>query len=161
MERTIDAGASKASFGLQHIFVERVTGTLPIIGGTLTLASGSAVPTSITALLDASKIETPEHDQTACIRSADYFDVKRFPDVKFSSTKIVLSGPDRFEVDGMLTMHGVAQPEHLDVTVEGEEVHPRYHAVGRIDRHAFGMKGMRLDPVIGSMVDVTLDIALK
>ena len=36
-----------------------------------------------------------------------------------------------------------------------------YHAVGHIDRHAFGMKGMRLDPVIGEIVDVTLDVALK
>lgn len=112
-------------------------------------------------MLDASKIDTGVRDQSACIQSSDYFDVNKFPDVTFTSTKIVPSGPAAFEMDGMLTMHGVTQSEHLDVTIGGDASHPVYHAVGHIDRHAFGMKGSRLDPVIGGIVDVTLDIVVK
>jgi hypothetical protein len=47
------------------------------------------------------------------------------------------------------------------VAVGGDASHPIYHAVGHIDRRAFGMKGTRLDPVIGNVADVTLDIILK
>ena len=48
-----------------------------------------------------------------------------------------------------------------DVTIKGDATHPVYHAVGHIDRQAFHMSVTRLDPVIGKIVDVTLDIVLK
>ena len=161
VQHAIDASASKAQFGLQHVFVNRVTGGLPISSGAVTLEPGSAVPVAVQAVLDATKISTPERDQSACIRSPDYFDVNKYPEVTFTSTKIVPNGPAGFGMDGQLTIHGVTQPEHLDVEIRGDASHPVYHAVGHIDRHAFGMKGMRLDPVIGGMVDVTLDIVVR
>lgn len=40
IQRTIDPTASKAQFGLEHIFVSRVTGRLPIVNGSVTLAAG-------------------------------------------------------------------------------------------------------------------------
>jgi polyisoprenoid-binding protein YceI len=59
-------------------------------------------------------------------------------------------------------IHSVTQPEHVDVTLRGDAAHPVYHAVGRIDRHAFGMKGARLDhPVVGNEADTTLDVSPK
>jgi len=64
-------------------------------------------------------------------------------------------------MDGNLTIHGVTQPEHLSVTIKGDTSHPIYHAVGQIDRHAFGMSVTRLDPTIGNNADITLDITLK
>jgi polyisoprenoid-binding protein YceI len=60
-----------------------------------------------------------------------------------------------------LTIHGVTQPERLNVTASGSPAHPVYHATAQIDRHAFGMAVTRLDPTIGSNVDVTLDIVLQ
>jgi polyisoprenoid-binding protein YceI len=93
--------------------------------------------------------------------TATYFDTKTFPMWTFMSTTIVPSGNSAYAMDGMLTMHGVTRPEHFDVTVRGNSVHPVYHAVGHIDRHVFGMKGARLDPVIGNAAGVTLDVALK
>ena len=64
-------------------------------------------------------------------------------------------------MDGLLTMHGVTQPEHLTVVASGSPAHPVYHATAQIDRKAFGMATTRLDPVIGNIVDVTLDIRVK
>ncbi len=161
VQRAIDPAHSTAQFGVQHIFVERVTGTVPIVSGTVTLPEGSAIPLSVVAVLDPARIDSGDRDRDTSLDSADYFDVKVFPTWTFSSTKIVPSGPAAFEMDGMLTIHGVARPEHLDVTVHGDAAHPSYHATGHIDRRAFGMKGARLDPVIGDIVDITLDVALK
>ncbi|MGH7659381.1 MAG: YceI family protein [Vulcanimicrobiaceae bacterium] len=160
-ERAIDPRASKATFSVTHIFVARVDGTVPLSGGTVTLAAGSAIPLSATAVLDPGNVNTGDADQSACIRSPDYFDVAKFPEMTFRSTKIESDGPASFGMDGLMTIHGVSRPEHLEVTVAGDPLHPTYHAVGRIDRHAFGMRGARLDPTIGGIVDVTLDIVVQ
>jgi polyisoprenoid-binding protein YceI len=159
--RPIDPARSKAQFSIQHIFVDRVTGTVSVRGGTVELPAGSDVPTSVTAELDPSRIHTDEPDRDASLEGPDYFDVKAFPTWSFASTRIVKTGPQTFEMDGTLTMHGVGNPEQFAVTIAGTPADPVYHATATIDRHAFGMKGTRLDPVIGNTADVTLDVALK
>jgi polyisoprenoid-binding protein YceI len=160
-ERAIDTAASKATFSVQHVFVERVTGTVPITSGSVILAAGAMIPTSATAVLDATKVSTGDDDRDGSLESPDFFEAKKFPRWTFVSTKIVPHANGSFEMDGTLEVHGVTQPEQLDVTVTGDAAHPRYHAVGHIDRKAFGMSVSRLDPVIGNPVDITLDIVLR
>jgi polyisoprenoid-binding protein YceI len=160
-QRAIDPAKSQAVFSIEHIFVTRVAGRVPIVSGTVTLPPGGSLPTAIDAVLDATKIQTDEPDRDASLESPDYFDSKQFPTWTFASTKITPEGAQTFALDGELTMHGVTQPEHLEVTVRGDAAHPAYHAVGHVDRRAFGMKGTRLDPVIGTVADVTLDIVLR
>jgi polyisoprenoid-binding protein YceI len=157
----IDAAKSKAAFSVQHIWVERVTGTVPIASGTVVLPADSVIPESLTAQLDPSKVSSGDHDRDESLVSADFFDVKNFPAWTFVSTKITPLSATAFGIDGTLTLHGVSVPEHLDVTVRGDAAHRVYHAVGHIDRKAFHMAVSRLDPVIGTSVDVTLDVVLK
>jgi len=157
----VDAAKSKVQFVVQHVFVERVVGTVPIRSATVTFGTGAPIPTAVTAELDAGKIATGEPDRDASLESADFFDVRKFPTWTFTSTKIQTRGPAAFGVDGTLTVHGVSVPAHLDVTVRGDAAHPVYHAVGRLDRRDFKMAVTRLDPVIGTSVDLTLDIVLK
>jgi polyisoprenoid-binding protein YceI len=159
--RSIDADKSRAQFTITHIFVDHVSGTVPILKGVINLPEGSSIPVSASAVLDITKLETGERDRDASLQSPDYFDTQKFPTWTFASTKIVPSGPSAFGMDGTLTIHGVTQVEHLDVMILGDASHPLYHAIGHIDRRAFGMKGTRLDPVIGTSADVTLDIVLK
>lgn len=160
-ERAVDPAASKVGFSIAHVFVEHVLGTVPIESGSATFSGDSPIPASVNVILDATRVSTGDRDQTACIQSSDYFDVKQFPTWTFASTKITPRGPASFGIDGTLTMHGVAQPEHFDVTIEGAGGRQVYHAVAQIDRHAFGMKGSRLDPAIGGVADVMLDVTLK
>jgi polyisoprenoid-binding protein YceI len=156
----IDPAKSNVTFSVQHIFVERVNGSLPVLSGTIDLAEDSLVPSSVTAVLDATKLKTGDPDRDGVMQTPDWFDTKKFPTWTFTSTKIA-PAPGGFTMDGVLTMHGVAQPEHLVVVASGDPAHPVYHATGHIDRHAFGMTTTRLDPVIGGTVDVTLDIRVR
>lgn len=158
--RAIDLSRSKATFDVTHVFVEHVSGTVPIQSGTIVLKPGSAIPVSVAAVLDATRISTGDSDRDASLRSPDFFDTKHFPTWAFSSTAIVPNGAS-FEMHGNLTIHGVTQLEKLDVTVAGDAANPSYHATTRIDRHAFGMSTTRLDPAIGATADVTLDVTLK
>jgi polyisoprenoid-binding protein YceI len=159
--RSIDVAKSTARFSISHIWVESVAGTVPILEGAVVLQPGSSIPTSVTATLDATRIDTGEPDRDHSLESPDFFDVKEFPHWTFSSTKIVPTGSGALAMDGNLTIHGVTRPEHLQVTVSGTAARPEYHASGRIDRHAFGMPRTRLDPVIGDDADVTLDVILQ
>lgn len=159
--RVIDPARSHARFGVQHIWVERVTGSVPIVSGTVMLAAGSRIPTAVHAILDAARIETGEPDRDRSLESADFFDVQRYPRWSFTSTRIVPHGDDAFLMDGDLAIHGVTQPERVNVTIGGGAGDPLYHATAQIDRHAFGMTTTRLDPTIGTSVDVTLDIMLR
>ncbi|MFY9780028.1 MAG: YceI family protein [Candidatus Baltobacteraceae bacterium] len=160
-QRAIDPAKSTVGFSISLLFVQHVTGTVPILSGKLTLDEDSPIPLSASAVLDATKLTTGDRDQTNALHSGDFFDVARFPTWTFRSTQVTPHGPAAFGMDGVLTIHGVSQPEHLDVTVGGDAAHPSYHAVGRVDRHAFGMSVTRIDPAIGGTADVILDIALK
>lgn len=159
--RTIDTAASKATFSVSHIWVGRVTGSVPIAGGSIALAPGSLVPAAATAQLDATRIATGEPDRDESLKSADFFDVARFPAWTFVSTDVTRTGPASFAMEGKLTIHGVTQPVRLDGTIEGGEARPVYRARATIDRRAFGMAVTRLDPAIGGTVDVTLEISLR
>jgi polyisoprenoid-binding protein YceI len=159
--RAIDVGKSSAQFSVAHIWVERVTGTVPILSGGVSLDPGTVIPENVTAVLDATHITTGEPDRDRSLESPDFFDAAKFPRWTFTSTRIAATGPVSFEMDGDLTIHGVTQPERLDVTVIGDPAHPEYRAKAKIDRHAFGMIRTRLDPTIGNTVDVTLDIVLQ
>jgi polyisoprenoid-binding protein YceI len=160
-QRSIDPARSRALFSVSHLWVERVIGTVPILSGSVTLAPGSIIPTSVTAALDATRIETDEPDRDKSLRSPDFFDTQKFPTWTFASTKIAPNGSNAFEMDGNLTIHGVAQLERLHVRVLGDVAHPVYDATAEVNRHAFGMTVTRLDPTIGATAAVTLDITLK
>jgi polyisoprenoid-binding protein YceI len=153
----IDPAHSTATFSVEHIFVEHVTGTVPIVSGTIDVPARSMVPASVSAVLDPKKFHTDEPDRDAALQAPDWFDTPVYPTWTFKSTNIVPAAKG-FTMDGMLTIRGVSQPETLDVIATGDPTHPHYHATGKVDRHAFGMIPTRLDPVIGGDVDVTLDI---
>ncbi|MHB8148492.1 MAG: YceI family protein, partial [Vulcanimicrobiaceae bacterium] len=101
-----------------------------------------------------------DRDRDTALRGPDWFDSEHFPLWTFASTSIAPT-PTGFTMNGTLTIHGVARPEHLDVTIEGPADRPINHATGRVDRHSFGMRLVRLDPVIGNPVDIQLYVTLK
>ncbi len=153
----IDPVHSRAQFSVQHVFVERVTGTVPIVRGTIDLPPGSFVPSHVSAQLDATHLHTDDPDRDASLSGSEWFDTKTYPTWTFESTKIV-PATGGFTMTGTLTIHGVAQNETLAVTSLGTADHPHYRATCEIDRHAFGMETTHLDPVIGNSVDVILNI---
>ncbi len=73
---------------MQHIYVTRVNGTLPIVGGTVTLPPNGMLPVAITADLDPSKVSSGDPDRDGALVSPDFFNVKAFPTWTFTSTKI-------------------------------------------------------------------------
>src|SRR5690625_7139509 len=104
--------------------VSRVRGTFNEVAGTITIGE-TIEESSVEAEVQAASVHTRNEGRDEHLRSADFFDVEKFPVWTFKSTALRPDG-DEFEMDGDLTIHGVTQPatlsgEFFGVTVNRSE----------------------------------------
>ncbi len=95
------------------------------------------------------------------LKSADYFDVAKFPVATFKSTKIDVTGAAKGKITGDLTLHGVTKPVVLDVTLNRGGFNPvtqdyilGFDATGSLSRSEFGIK--TLVPFVGDQVKLMI-----
>jgi polyisoprenoid-binding protein YceI len=162
---TPDLVHSRAEFTVSHMVVSKVWGHIPIRSITLVTPKGSVVPTQIDAVLNVAHEDTDNHDRDADLRSATYFDVAKYPDMTFKSTKIVATGKDDFTVTGDLTIKNVTKSETFPAHVEGiipdkAGVRIGYSGKLQIDRRDFGIVDARLTEAGVLLVGYTVDIGL-
>ena len=123
-------------------------------------ASGKVMVASIT---------TNEPDRDAHLRSPDFFDVERYPEIGFESTRIEAIDGTSSQVFGNLTMHGVTREVKLEVVISGTDEDPwgntrvGLEAVGAIKRSEFDMKFNQAlgsgNMLVGDKVTISLDIS--
>ena len=141
---TLDRAHTTVEFVVRHLMITKVRGRFTGLGGQIELAPGSDLPTTITATIDAGSIDTREEQRDAHLRSADFFEVEKYPHLMFQSERIE-GTPDQFTVDGKLTIHGVTRDVSLSGSFEGRATDPwggvrvGYAAHGTINRRDFGL----------------------
>lgn len=119
---TIDKSHSEALFQVRHL-VTRVRGRFDDFEGTLNFDAGNPGASSVSVTIQATSIDTNEKDRDTHLRSADFFDVEKFPQVTFKSTSITGSG-ENYRVVGDLTIHGVTKEVTLPATFLGTAKDP-------------------------------------
>ena len=140
----LDRAHTTVEFVVRHLMITKVRGRFTAFDGQVELAPGSDLPKSITATIDASSIDTREEQRDAHLRSGDFFDVEKFPQLTFESTRIH-GTPDDFTIDGRLTIRGITRDLKLSGTFEGRAADPwgglrvGYAAHGTINRKDFGL----------------------
>src|SRR5690606_25751865 len=77
---------------------------------------------TIEAIIQTNSINTGVVDRDNHLKSADFFDIEKFPTILFKSTKVVKSSSDELKVTGDLTIHGVTKEVVLDVEGPSQEV---------------------------------------
>lgn len=157
---TLDVARSHARFSIAHVYVQHVTGTAPIAAGSIVFAPGSPLPAKIAATLDARRVDTGNADRDEDLQGPDWFETRKFPMWTFASTAVRAGANGTFAVDGVLTIHGVGQPVVLAVTPASANGRPAYHAVTTVNRRPFGMKVTPIDGLLGTDVEITLDVVL-
>ncbi|HEY9084932.1 MAG TPA: YceI family protein [Candidatus Tyrphobacter sp.] len=158
---SVDTAASTATFSTMHFLVSRVTGTLPIKSASLTIPSGSAIPTSVTATLEPAGLDTHDTGRDASLRSATFLNVATYPQITFESTSVTHVDASRFTIAGNLTIHGVTRPVSLAASYVGEQgagpaLRLVYEAHTTIDRTQFGMTYG--ESVVGTSIEIDLRI---
>src|SRR5580698_10574941 len=111
----IDTAHTHAQFKVRHLMISNVKGDFDKVSGTVTIDDANPSASSINITVEVNSISTREPQRDAHLKSADFFDVEKFPTMTFVSKEVVKSGDDSYEVVGDLTIHGVTQTVDLDV----------------------------------------------
>jgi polyisoprenoid-binding protein YceI len=143
----IDTAHTHAQFKVRHLMVSNVKGDFDKVTGTIELDDANPAASKIDITVDVASISTREPQRDAHLKSADFFDVEKFPTITFVTTGVVKSGEDSFEVVGDLTIHGVTKTIDLDVEDVTPEVKDPFGLLRRgatakatILRSDFGLK---------------------
>ena len=165
----IDLVHSSISFSVRHLMVSKVRGTFENFSGAIIVAEDGAP--AVTAEIAVDSITTNNEQRDAHIKSADFFDVDKYPTATFSSTGVRPNG-DGYVLDGDFTLKGITKPVSLELEFNG--VNPGmghgevagFEASVVLNRKDFGIDiDMPLETggaVVGDKVTITLEIeALK
>src|SRR5260370_27159797 len=113
----IDPVHSTAEFKVKHMMISNVKGQFTGVKGALSLDESNVINSRIEASIDAASISTHEAQRDAHLKSADFFDVEKFPTLSFHSTRITRSREGELAVAGDLTIHGITR--NAVFTVDG------------------------------------------
>jgi polyisoprenoid-binding protein YceI len=114
----VDPVHSSVEFQVKHLGIATVKGQFQEFEGTLTSGPDGA---RAYGTVNVASVDTREPQRDEHLRSADFFEVERFPQISFESTAVRGLEDDEFEIDGQLTIHGVTRPVTLKATLEGSE----------------------------------------
>jgi polyisoprenoid-binding protein YceI len=165
----IDPAHSVAEFKVKHMMISNVKGQFTRLKGVLTLNETDPAKSTIEATVEAASIHTRDEQRDAHLKSADFFDVEKFPTLTFKSTKVTPAGDGEFKVAGDLTIHGVTRNAVFNVegpTAAGKDpwgnIRRGLSATTRISRKDFGLTwNASLETggiLVGDEVTITLDI---
>jgi polyisoprenoid-binding protein YceI len=162
----IDPAHSSVAFIARHMMIAKVRGHFNAVTGTIELASSGNVPTRIEAAVEAASIDTREPKRDGHLKSADFFDVEKFPQLTFRSTRIEGREPS-FRVYGDLTIHGTTREVTFETTFEGAGPDPwgkqrvGYEARAKISRADFGLNWNQALETGGVLVGDEIQIELS
>ena len=113
----IDVGHSTLAFAVRHMVIAKTRGRFTRWNGTIAWDAEHPERSSAVAKIEAASLETHDAQRDGHLRSPDFLDVERFPEIVFKSKKVERKGGG-FHVSGDLTIHGVTQS--VTLTVEAE-----------------------------------------
>ncbi len=162
----IDPSHTQSMFTVRHMVITNVQGQFEKTTGTVKLDGQDVTRSSVEATIDAGSVNTRVANRDADLRSANFFDVAKYPTITFRSTKVEKAGEGKLKVTGDLTMHGVTRPVVLDVEgptppIKDPQGKQRagLSASTSINRKDFGLnwnKMVEAGPVVGDQVKIEI-----
>lgn len=165
----IDPAHSAAEFKVKHMMISNVKGHFARVTGTLTLDEYDLGRSQVNATIEAASLETRDAQRDAHLKSADFFDVEKFPALTFQSAKISLVKDGELAIEGNLTIRDVTRK--VVFSAEGPtppakdpwgNMRVGVSATTRISRKDFGLNwNAALESggfLVGDEVTITLDV---
>ncbi|HVC40155.1 MAG TPA: YceI family protein [Candidatus Dormibacteraeota bacterium] len=145
MSWKVDNAHTSLEFSARHMMVSTVKGHFNEFVGEVDIDPEDLTRSWATAVIQAKSLDTREERRDTHLRSADFFDVEKFPEITYRSGKIERRGENRFRVAGELTIKGVTRPIELDVEFLGMGTSPYgvkvagFEASGTLSRKDFDL----------------------
>src|SRR5207237_4873586 len=111
----VDPAHSTIEFRVKHLMIESVTGRFLDFDGAI---EAGAAP-SIVGSIRAASLDTHHDERDSHLRSADFFDVERHPEIVFGSTAVELADDGSLDIAGRLTIKEITRPIRLAGTYRG------------------------------------------
>ena len=164
----IDPVHSNLDFSVRHLVISKVHGRFARWTGSLTLDEARPEDSRAEVLIEAASLDTHEPQRDAHLRSADFFDTDKHPEIRFLSTRVEKSDEGHFVMTGDLTMAGVKRPVRIEIEVLGRTKDPwggeRIGFSGKtaVDRRDFGLLwNQALEAggvVVGEKVEIEIEV---
>jgi polyisoprenoid-binding protein YceI len=168
-EWTLDSSHSRVGFTVSHLVVSSVSGRFKQVTGKVAVDEADLTRSRVEVTIKSDSIDTDEPKRDEHLRSADFFDTKKFPTLTFISTNITKAGGKKYKLKGDLALHGVTRETTLDAVVSDPIKNPWGKLVravklsGKIKRSDFGLTWNKALETGGVVVgdEVTLDIQVE
>jgi polyisoprenoid-binding protein YceI len=163
----IDLAHSGINFSIRHMVVSKVRGRFAKFTGSVEIDDADLTRSTVEATIDVSSIDTGVAQRDEHLRSPDFFDVGKYPELRFKSTRIEKTGDDRYRVTGELTIRDVTREVALEVEYGGRAKDPwgneraGFTAKTTIDRKDFGLQWNQVLEAGGVLVGERVDIELE
>lgn len=165
---TVDPAHSSVGAVAQHLGISSVRGRFTEFAATVEIAPDDLTKSRVQAVVRAASIDTGNDMRDTHLRSADFLDAERHPEITYRSTGLAAAGADRWTVHGELAMHGVVRPVDLDLAYLGTGSDPwggtraAFRATAELHREDFAMNYNQVVQAgiaaIGTTLKVELDI---
>lgn len=165
----VDPVHSVAEFRVRHMMISNVRGQFTGVTGSLTYDPSQLDKSRVEASIDVSTINTHDAQRDTHLKSADFFDVEKFPALTFQSSRVTRRADGAVVVSGPLSIHGVSR--EVEFVVEGPTPPTKdpwgntrigVSASTKIDRRDFGLNfHAALETggvVVGDEVSITLEL---
>jgi len=170
MEWNVDRSHSAAHFSVKHMMVSTVRGSFDDVSGTLNFDPAAPENASMRIEIQAASIDTGVAGRDDHLKGADFFEVERFPTLRFESTKVEKVADGEFRLTGNLTIRDVTREVTFDVegpaaplTTE-RGMRTGASATTTIDRTDFGLTWNRMieagGVTVSNEVRITIDLEL-
>jgi polyisoprenoid-binding protein YceI len=162
----IDVGHSAIHFWVRHLVISKVHGRFARWTGTIDLDQGDLTRSSVDVKIDAASIDTQVADRDAHLRSPDFLDVAKYPELSFRSRRIEKAG-DGYRVTGDLTLHGVTREVTLEAEFAGTAKDPwgnertAFAAKTSLDRRDYGLTWNAALEAGGVLVGEKVEISIE
>jgi polyisoprenoid-binding protein YceI len=165
-----DLAHSSIGFTIAHLTVSDVPGKFNDFTVTIKSKGDNFTDAQVEVIIKTTSIFTNNERRDAHLRSADFFEVDKYPTLTFTSTAFEKTGENTYKITGNLTMHGVTKQVVLDAKFKGEIKDPwgntraGFNATTSLDRYDYDLKfNTALEGgglLIGKIVDIGINLEL-
>ena len=140
----IDGAHTSVEFVGRHLMITKVRGRFTDVSGRITIAEEPEA-SHVEVEIGAASLTSGNADRDTHLKSADFFDVERFPTITFRSTSVTALADNTWEVVGDLTVRDTTRPVTLQVDFDGADVSPLgderigFSAATDVNREDFGL----------------------
>jgi polyisoprenoid-binding protein YceI len=163
---SIDKDHAKLGFTVSHLMVSDVEGWFKTFQATVTTSGNDFTDAVVVMTADAGSINTESEARDKHLRSADFFDVAKYPQVAFKSKAFNKVNGTTYKVTGDLTMHGITKAIELDATCKlgtnptNKKEVAGFKITGKINRSDFGIGDKTPNAMVGDEVMIVANAEL-